>query len=106
MAGIRLPALTVSLATYTGWNPHHPLPGAPEQALRMHGVTILFAPTPSGHAQTGARRPSIPERYPSLEVYRECLFPPCLPGVQAARAGRLSLGPASPGHSVRLNWHF
>ena len=71
VAGIRLPDLTVPLATYTGWNPRHPSQGAPEQALRMHGATIPFASTPNGRAQTSDMRPSITERYPSVEVYRD-----------------------------------
>ena len=71
VAGIRLPDLTVPLATYTGWNPRHPSQGAPEQALRMHGATIPFASTPNGRAQISDMRPSITERYPSVEVYRD-----------------------------------
>jgi hypothetical protein len=71
VAGIRLPDLTVPLATYTGWNPRHPSQGAPEQSLRMHGATIPFAPTPSVRAQSGDPRPSIAERYASKEVYLE-----------------------------------
>ena len=71
MAGIRLPDLTVPLATYTGWNPRHASQGAPEQSLRMHGATIPFAPTPSVRAQSNDVRPSIAERYASLEEYRE-----------------------------------
>ena len=65
MAGIRLPDLTVPLATYTGWNPRHPSQGAPEQSLRMHGATIPFAPTQSVREQSGDLRPSIAERYSS-----------------------------------------
>jgi len=71
VAGIRLPDLTVPLATYTGWNPRHPSQGAPEQSLRMHGGTIPFAPTQSVRERSGDFRPSIAERYPSKEVYRE-----------------------------------
>jgi len=61
----------VPLATYTGWNPRHASQGAPEQSLRMHGATIPFALTPSVREQSNDVRPSIAERYPSREVYRE-----------------------------------
>jgi hypothetical protein len=71
VAGIRLPDLTVPLATYTGWNPRHASQGAPEQSLRRHGATIPFALTPSVREQSNDVRPSIAERYPSREVYRE-----------------------------------
>jgi hypothetical protein len=37
----------------------------------MYGATIPFAPTHSGPAQSSDRRPSIAERYASLEVYRD-----------------------------------
>ena len=52
VAGIRLPDLTVPLATYMGWNPRHASQGAPEQLLRIHGATIPFAPTPSVREQS------------------------------------------------------
>lgn len=69
--GIRLPDLTVPLATYAGWNPRHPTQGAPEQSLRMQGATIPFAPTQSARERSGDPRPSITERYASKEVYVE-----------------------------------
>jgi hypothetical protein len=69
VAGIRLPELTVPLATYTGWNLRHPRQGAPEQSWRTHGATIPFAPTPSARQRCGDRRPSIAERYASKEQY-------------------------------------
>jgi hypothetical protein len=71
VAGIRLPDLTVPLATYTGWNPRHASQGAPEQSLRMYGATISLAPTPGVRAQSGDVRPSIAERYASPEEYRD-----------------------------------
>jgi hypothetical protein len=33
LSGIRLPDITVPLATYTGWNLRHPQIGAPEQLM-------------------------------------------------------------------------
>ena len=70
-AGIRLPDLTVPLATYCGWNPRHPEQGAPEQSLRMLGSTLPFPPTPRTRQRSGDPRPSIAERYASKETYLE-----------------------------------
>lgn len=69
--GIRLPDLTVPLATYCGWNPRHPEQGAPEQSLRMLGSTLPFSPTRRARQQSGDPRLSIEERYASKEAYLE-----------------------------------
>jgi hypothetical protein len=71
VAGVRLPDLTVPLATYAGWNPRHPEQGAPEQSLRMHGSTLPFPPTARARQQSGDPRLSIAERYASKEAYLE-----------------------------------
>jgi hypothetical protein len=71
VAGIRLPDLTVPLATYTGWNPRHPEQGAPEQSLRMHGSTLPFPATARARQQSGDPRASIEERYASKAAYLE-----------------------------------
>jgi hypothetical protein len=69
IAGIRLPDLTVPLATYTGWNLRHQSQGSPGQSLRTHGSTLPFAPTAAARAQAGDPRLSISERYASKEQY-------------------------------------
>ncbi len=71
VAGIRLPDLTVPLATYMGWNPRHPEQGAPEQTVRMHGSTLPFLRTRSEREASGDPRLSIAERYPSKAAYLE-----------------------------------
>ncbi len=71
VAGIRLPDLTVPLATYTGWNPRHPEQGAPDQSLRMLGSTLPFPSTARARQQSGDPRPSIEERYASKAAYLE-----------------------------------
>jgi hypothetical protein len=71
VAGVRLPDLTVPLATYTGWNPRHPEHGAPEQSVRMHGSTLPFPLTQQARQQTGDPRPSVEERYASKDAYLE-----------------------------------
>ena len=71
VAGIRLPDLTVPVATYTGWNLRHPSQGGPGQSLRTRGATLPLAPTPEARAQSGDPRLSIAERYDSKEQYLE-----------------------------------
>jgi hypothetical protein len=71
VAGIRLPDLTVPLATYCGWNPRHPDQGAPEQTLRMLGSTLPFPSASGARQKSGDSRLSIAERYASKEAYLE-----------------------------------
>jgi len=69
LAGIRLPDITVPLATYTGWNLRHPDIGGPGQTLSLLGSTILFPATQAARQAAGDPRRSIEERYLSKEDY-------------------------------------
>lgn len=77
LAGIRLPLVTVPLATHTGWNLRHSEIGGEGQILSsggatggtLAGSTIPFPPTPAERAAGGDPRLSIAERYPSLADY-------------------------------------
>jgi hypothetical protein len=71
LSGIRLPDLTVPLATYTGWNLRHPQMGAPDRLMSLMGSTIPFPATPEERARWGDPRRSIAERYPSRDRYLE-----------------------------------
>jgi hypothetical protein len=71
VTGIRLPDLTVPLATYTGWNLRHPEIGAPERPTGLLGSTIPFPATAEERARTGDPRLSIAERYPNRDAYLE-----------------------------------
>ena len=71
VAGIRLPDLTVPLATHTGWNLRHPQIGASGLLLNLLGATVPFPATKVEREARGDPRPSIAERYPSREVYLE-----------------------------------
>ena len=72
-AGIRLPELSVPLATYTGWNLRHPSRGNSDLFLGISGglagSTIPFPPTREQRELSGDPRLSIEERYPSREEY-------------------------------------
>jgi alpha/beta hydrolase family protein len=69
LAGIRLPDLSVPLATYTGWNLRHPDIGGPGQTLSLLGSTIPFPATSAARQAAGDPRLSIEERYVSKEDY-------------------------------------
>ncbi|MGC2413383.1 MAG: alpha/beta hydrolase domain-containing protein [Stellaceae bacterium] len=69
VAGIRLPDLTVPLATHTGWNLRHPEIGAPGQPLNLMGGTVPFAATRQEREARGDPRPSIAERYVTRDSY-------------------------------------
>ena len=69
VSGIRLPDLTVPLATYAGWNLRHPDSGAPGQIMPQIGSTIPFVATGADREVTGDPRLSIEERYASREDY-------------------------------------
>jgi hypothetical protein len=71
VSGIRLPDLTVPLASYAGWNLRHPQMGAPDRLMSLMGSTIPFPATRAERAATGDPRPSIEERYPSKAAYLE-----------------------------------
>lgn len=61
--GVRLPHVTVPLATHTGWNPA--AGGGPQAPVDMMGSTIALAPTGKVRHGRGDPRRSIAERYAS-----------------------------------------
>jgi hypothetical protein len=69
LTGIRLPDISVPLATYTGWNVRHPDFGGPGQTLGLIGSTIPFPATRGERQATGDPRPAVEERYRSKEDY-------------------------------------
>jgi Alpha/beta hydrolase domain len=68
IAGIRLPELTVPLATYTGWGLRSGVWA--NDGCEASGQYIPFAATSAARAAVGDPRPSVQERYPSYSVYR------------------------------------
>src|SRR5207253_1006874 len=67
--GMRLPDVSVPLATHTGWNPVDSTTGFPGQPVDMLGSTIPFPRTAADRDIVGDPRPSIAERYAGLEDY-------------------------------------
>ena len=67
--GIRLPAVAVPLATYTGWNLRAAEYDAEGMPGRFIGAYFPFARTEEERRQRSDPRPAIRERYPSREDY-------------------------------------
>lgn len=67
IAGVRLPDVTVPLATYTGWA----LRAAPQtnDGCEAAGQYIPFVRTEAERVASGDPRPSVEERYPSFSEY-------------------------------------
>ncbi len=68
-AGVRLPQLTVPLATYTGWNFRAPSIGAPWARISFLGSFFPFAPTRAAREANGDPRASVAERHPDRDSY-------------------------------------
>ncbi len=68
LAGIRLPAIEVPIATYTGWN-LRPEGLAEGELAGLLGSFIPFARTQAERRKNGDPRPSLEERYTSRDDY-------------------------------------
>jgi hypothetical protein len=69
VGGIRMPDVSVPVATYTGWNPRAPETGGAGQINLMQGSTFPFAATRAERERSGDPRPSIEERYRDRATY-------------------------------------
>ena len=67
--GVRLPEVTVPLATYASWNLRDPSIGAPDQRLPFEGSYLPFPSTAEDRIRSGDPRLSIAERYTGREDY-------------------------------------
>ena len=70
LSGIRLPNISVPLATYTGWSFRSPSIGQPDELLPLTGSFIPFPVTTQDRQNTSDPRPSIEERYKGRDQYR------------------------------------
>ena len=71
IAGIRLPELTVPLATYTGWALRSGVWA--NDGCESSGQYIPFAKTKTERLASGDPRPSVEERYQSFAQYRSAV---------------------------------
>jgi hypothetical protein len=69
--GVRLPAITVPLATYVSWNLRDPLIGAPSERVAFEASYLPFPKTAADRERTHDPRKSIAERYANREAYLE-----------------------------------
>jgi len=67
--GVRLPEITVPLATVTGWNLRDPVIGAPAERVAFEGSWIAFPKTAEERKQAGDPRLSVAERYTDEQDY-------------------------------------
>ena len=67
--GVRLPEITVPLATYASWNLRDPSIGAPDQRVSFEASYIPFPRTAAERKKTGDPRKSIVERYSGHDDY-------------------------------------
>ena len=67
--GVRLPEITVPLATYASWNLRDPSIGAPDQRVSFEDSYIAFAKTAADRHKNGDPRRSIEERYSGRDDY-------------------------------------
>ena len=67
--GVRLPEITVPLATYTGWNLRDPSIGAAGQRVAFEGSYLPFAKTEQDRHRASDPRPSIAARYSNRNDY-------------------------------------
>src|SRR4051794_8671580 len=69
LSGVRLPDVSVPLATFTGWNFRKAEIGAPDQLFPLLGSYVPFSLTRIAREAAGDPRRSIEERYRSRAVY-------------------------------------
>jgi alpha/beta hydrolase family protein len=69
VGGLRLPDVSVPLATYTGWNFRNTAIGGTEQLFPLLGGYIPFARTKAEREQSRDPRLSVEERYHSRDEY-------------------------------------
>lgn len=67
--GVRMPDVSVPVATHAGFNPRHPDGGGDGQLLEYLGSTIPLARTAAEREAAADPRPSVAERYASREAY-------------------------------------
>jgi Alpha/beta hydrolase domain len=69
IAGVRLPDVSVPVATHLGFNPRHPATGGAGQIIDYSGSSVPFPRTAAERERLGDPRASLEERYPSLAAY-------------------------------------
>ena len=71
------PEVAVPLATFTGWNLRRRDAGAQDQLVGLHGSYLPFPRSRAEREELGDPRPSLKERYSSIDAYTEKLKRAC-----------------------------
>ena len=69
LAGVRMPELSVPLATYTGWNLFNERSGPPDVLSSMQGSYLPLPRTAADRKRANDPRPAIDERYRDKDQY-------------------------------------
>lgn len=69
VSGVRIPEMSVPVATYTGWNLRDPATGFAGERVSFIGSYLPFAATRAEREQSGDPRRSLEERYGSRDHY-------------------------------------
>ena len=67
--GVRMPDVSVPVATHAGFNPRHPEGGGEGQILEYLGSTLPLARTAAEREAAADPRPSVAERYANRDAY-------------------------------------
>jgi hypothetical protein len=73
LPGIRMPEISVPLATFLGWNFMNERSGPTNELAALTGSMIPFARTRADRERANDPRPSIEERYKSKDAYLELI---------------------------------
>jgi hypothetical protein len=68
-AGVRMPDVSVPVATHLGFNPRHADSGGAGQIIDYFGSSVPFARTAAERERLGDPRPSLEERYANISAY-------------------------------------
>jgi hypothetical protein len=72
-AGVRMPDVSVPVATYLGFNPRHADSGGGGQIIDYFGSTVPFVLTAAERERAGDPRPSLEERYSNIVEYESAV---------------------------------
>ncbi len=72
-AGVRMPDVSVPVATHLGFNPRHAGSGGAGQVIDYFGSTVPFARTAAERERLGDPRASLEERHPSIAAYEDAV---------------------------------
>ncbi len=104
LAGIRMPDVSVPLATCTGWLFRPVSMGEPKELVPLQGAWIPFAATRGQREQRGDPRPALDERYAGKEAYLARVSEALQQLIQQGYLQAADLDPLRKQAGVRWDW--